>query len=131
MSIVPNSAWVRGYVLNSLEDGPVRVADLIRFGEAEFGFSLGEIQAAGQHFAVIPQDRDGELYWMRPANLFAIWWGLRPDEADLRCDRTRLRAWPQPYAVADKAEQCYGRTSDHRHARGEENDETAATSRKH
>ena len=63
MSSVPDCAWVRGYVLNSLEDGPVRVADLIRFGETEFGFSRGEIQAAGQHFAVIAQDRDGELYW--------------------------------------------------------------------
>jgi hypothetical protein len=90
MSSVPDCAWVRGYVLNSLEDGPVRVADLIRFGEAEFGFSRGEIQAAGQHFAVTAQDRDGELYWMRPANLFAIWWGLRPAEADLRCDRARF-----------------------------------------
>jgi hypothetical protein len=57
MSSVPYCAWVRGYVLNSLEDGPVRVADLIRFGETEFGFSRGEIQAAGQHFAVIAQDR--------------------------------------------------------------------------
>jgi hypothetical protein len=79
MSSVSDCAWVRGYVLNSLKDGPVRVADLIRFGEAEFGFSRG-IQAAGQHFAVIAQDRDGELCWMRPANLFAIWWGLRPDD---------------------------------------------------
>ena len=42
MSSVSDCAWVRGYVLNSLEDGPVRVADLIRFGEAEFGFSRGE-----------------------------------------------------------------------------------------
>ena len=83
MSSVPDCAWVRAYVLNSLEDGPVRVADLIRFGETEFGFSRGEIQAAGQHFAVIAQDRDGELYWTRPANLFAIWWGLRPDAARL------------------------------------------------
>ena len=76
MSIVPDCAWVRGYVLNRLEDGPIRVADLIRFGETEFGFSREEIWAAGEHFAVIPQDWDGDLYWMRPANLFAIWWGV-------------------------------------------------------
>lgn len=87
MSSGPNCAWVRGYVLNSLEDGPVRVADLVRLGETEFGFSRGEIQAAGQHFAVIAQDRDGELYWLRPANLFAIWWGLREAET---CERAPI-----------------------------------------
>ena len=38
MSSVPDCAWVRGYVLNKLQEGPVSVADLIRFGEAEFGF---------------------------------------------------------------------------------------------
>jgi hypothetical protein len=38
MSSVPDCAWVRSYVLNSLEDGPVRVADLIRFGEADSDF---------------------------------------------------------------------------------------------
>ena len=61
MSSVPDCVWVRGYVLNKLQDGPVRVADLIRFGEAEFGFSPAEIHAAGKHFAVIGEDRDGEL----------------------------------------------------------------------
>jgi hypothetical protein len=77
MSRVPDCAWVRSYVLNNLEDGPVRVADLIRFGATEFGFTYREIQAAGEHFGVIAQELDGELYWMRPANLFAIWWGNR------------------------------------------------------
>jgi hypothetical protein len=79
VSSVPDCAWVRGYVLNKLQDGPVRVADLIRLAEAEFGFSPAEIHAAGEHFAVIGEDRDGELYWVRPANLFAIWWGLQRD----------------------------------------------------
>ena len=79
MSSVPDCAWVRSYVLNNLQDGPVSVAYLIRFGEAEFGFSRAEIQAAGEHFAVVGEDRDGELYWMRPANLFAIWWGIHRD----------------------------------------------------
>lgn len=74
---VSNYAWVRGYVLNKLEDGPVRVDDLIRFGETEFGFSRDEIWAAGEHFAVIAQNWEGDLYWMRPENLFAIWWGVR------------------------------------------------------
>ena len=68
MSSVPDCAWVRGYVLNKLQDGPVRVADLIRLAEAEFGFSPAEIHAAGEHFAVIDEHRDGELYWVRPAN---------------------------------------------------------------
>ena len=44
MGGIPDCAWVRGYVLNNLQDGPVSVADLIRFGEAEFGFSRAEIQ---------------------------------------------------------------------------------------
>jgi hypothetical protein len=81
MSGILDCAWVRGYVLNNLEEGPVRVADLMGFGEPEFGFSRGQIQAAGEHFAVIAQDRDGELFWMRPANLFAIWWGVNRDNA--------------------------------------------------
>jgi hypothetical protein len=50
MSRAPDCAWVRGYVLNSLEHGPVRVSDLIRIGAAEFGFTHGEIQAAGEHW---------------------------------------------------------------------------------
>jgi len=81
MSGVPDCAWVRAYVLNNLQDGPVRFADLISLGKAEFGFSRGEIRAAGDHFAVIAQDRDGELYWMRPANLCAIWWGAHRDNS--------------------------------------------------
>jgi hypothetical protein len=72
----PHRALVRSYVLNNLETGPVRVADLVRRGQAEFGFSHGEIEAAAKHFAVVTQVKKGEIYWMRPANLFAIWWGL-------------------------------------------------------
>ena len=76
MPSLPKSALVRGYVLNSLENGPARVADLVQRGHAEFGFSHGEIEAAAQHFAVVTQVKKGEIYWMRPANLIAIWWGL-------------------------------------------------------
>ena len=94
MSRVPDCAWVRGYVLNKLQDGPVSVADLIRFGEAEFGFSRAEIQAAGEHFAVIGEDRDGELYWMRPANLFAIWWGVHRDNSLRHSSRHASGAYP-------------------------------------
>jgi hypothetical protein len=72
----PRRALVRSYVLNNLETGPVRVADLVRRGQAEFGFSYGEIEAAAKHFALVTQVKRGEIYWMRPANLFAIWWGL-------------------------------------------------------
>lgn len=76
MPSLPKSALVRGYVLNSLENGPARVADLVQRGHAEFGFSHGEIEAAAQHFAVVTQVKKGKIYWMRPANLIAIWWGL-------------------------------------------------------
>ena len=72
----PHRSLVRSYVLNNLENGPARVADLVRRGRAEFGFSHGEIEAAAKHFAVVTQVKKGEIYWMRPANLFAIWWGL-------------------------------------------------------
>jgi hypothetical protein len=79
MSRFPPCALVRSYVLNNLEKGPARVADLIRRGEAEFGFSHGEIESAAKHFAVVTQVKKGEIYWIRPANLFAIWWGLGRD----------------------------------------------------
>jgi hypothetical protein len=94
VSSVPDCAWVRGYVLNKLQDGPVSVADLIRFGEDEFGFSRAEIQAAGEHFAVIGENRDGELYWMRPANLFAIWWGVHRDNSLRHSSRHASGAYP-------------------------------------
>ena len=76
MPRLPKSALVRSYVLNSLENGPARVADLVRRGHTEFGFSHGEIEAAAQHFAIVTQVKKGKIYWIRPANLFAIWWGL-------------------------------------------------------
>ena len=79
MSRFPHCALVRSYVLNNLENGPARVADLVRRGQAEFGFSHAEIEAAAKHFAVVTQVKKGEIYWMRPANLFAIWWGLGRD----------------------------------------------------
>jgi hypothetical protein len=76
MHSLPKSALVRGYVLNSLENGPARVADLVLRGHAAFGFSHGEIEAAAQHLGVVTQVKKGKIYWMRPANLIAIWWGL-------------------------------------------------------
>jgi hypothetical protein len=79
MSRFPHCALVRSYVLNNLESGPARVADLVKRGQAEFNFSHAEIEAAAKHFAVVTQVKKGEIYWMRPANLFAIWWGLGRD----------------------------------------------------
>ena len=79
MSRLPHCALVRGYVLNNLENGPARVADVVRCGQAEFGFSHEEIEAAAKHFAVVTHVKRGKIYWIRPANLFAIWWGLGRD----------------------------------------------------
>jgi hypothetical protein len=79
MSWFPRRALVHSYVLNNLESGPARVADLVKRGQAEFNFSHSEIEAAAKHFAVVTQVKKGEIYWMRPANLFAIWWGLGRD----------------------------------------------------
>ena len=79
VSRLPHCALVRSYVLNSLENGSARVADLVQSGRAEFGFSYGELEAAAKHFGVITQVKKGQIYWTRPANLFAIWWGLGPN----------------------------------------------------
>jgi hypothetical protein len=76
MRRVPHCALVHSYVLNNLENGPARVADLVRRGQAEFGFSHREIESAAKHFAVVTQVKMGQIYWRRPTNLFAIWWGL-------------------------------------------------------
>ena len=84
MSRLPHCALVRGYVLNSLANGPARVADLVQRGRAEFGFSPNEIEAAAKHFAVVTRVKKGEIYWMRPANLIAIWWGLGRDPRPFR-----------------------------------------------
>jgi hypothetical protein len=74
MNSLPHYALVRSYVLNSLENGPARVADVVQRGRAEFGFSHEEVEAAAKHFGVITQVKNGQIYWRRPANLFAIWW---------------------------------------------------------
>ena len=84
MSRFPHCALVRSYVLNNLENGPARVADLVRRGQAEFGFSHSEIEDAAKHFAVFTRVKKGEIYWMRPANLIAIWWGLGRDPRPFR-----------------------------------------------
>jgi hypothetical protein len=76
----PSCALVRSFVLNSLEHGPVRVADLVRRAKAEFGFSYAEIEAAAKHFAIVTRVSRGGIYWERPSNLSAIWWGLTLDE---------------------------------------------------
>ena len=76
MRSVPHCTLVRSYVLNNLRNGPARVAYLVRRGQAEFGFSRGEIESAAKHFAVVTQVKRGQKYRIRPTNLFAIWWGL-------------------------------------------------------
>ena len=81
MNKIPDSVWVRAYVLNHLEKGPIRMADLIRLGADEFGFTAKQILEAGQHFGVTARVVDGQLYWLRPANLFAIWWAKREAQA--------------------------------------------------
>lgn len=78
MNKMPAAAWVRSYVLNQLEKGPVRVADLFQAGATEFGFTAHEMRAAAEHFAVSTHESNGELYWTRPSNLFAIWWAKPP-----------------------------------------------------
>jgi len=72
MTELPVAAWARSYVLNQLEKGLVRVAELFRTGATEFGFKAHEIRAAAEHFAVSVHIVNGELYWTRPRNLFAI-----------------------------------------------------------
>ena len=85
MSGFPHCALVHSYAPNNLENGPARVADLIRRGQAEFGFSHSEIEAAAKHFAVVTRVKKGGRYRMRPANLIAIWWGSGRDPTPSRC----------------------------------------------
>ena len=61
MKEMPVAAWVRSYVLNQLEKGPVRVADLFRAGATEFGFTAHEMRAAAEYFAVSTHIANGEL----------------------------------------------------------------------
>ncbi len=69
---------VRGYVLNGLRHGPWERDDLIRQGVETYGYTREQILAAAKWACVIEKELHGEIYWMRPANLFAIWWGNRP-----------------------------------------------------
>lgn len=78
MNKISHSVWVRAYVLNHLETGPIRVSDLIRLGADEFGFTSKDIVEAGQHFGVAARVVDGQLYWARPANLFCNLVGQAP-----------------------------------------------------
>ena len=53
--------------------------DLIQQGIDTFGFTREANLAAGQWAGAIENELHGQTYWMRPANLFAIWWGkVRP-----------------------------------------------------
>jgi hypothetical protein len=61
MSRFPHCALVRSYVLNNLENGD-----------------------AAKHFGVVTRVKKGEIYWIRPANLIAIWWGLGRDPRPFR-----------------------------------------------
>jgi hypothetical protein len=67
----------RGFVINGLRDGPFQLDEFIRQG-ADHGFSREDILAAGRWLNAQEHVLDGETYWTRPANLYAIWWGNRP-----------------------------------------------------
>jgi hypothetical protein len=71
------TSQIRGRLLNALKDGPMPYAAILE-GAISHGFTEEEINAAGQWMGVISDEIDGARYWMRPANLFAIWWGKRP-----------------------------------------------------
>ena len=71
----PQNFVVRGYVINNLRHGPVACSVLFDYGRSQFGFT---IEDAGRHLGVLSEELNDETYWMRPANLFAIWWGNRP-----------------------------------------------------
>ena len=78
MPKLPDCALVRSYVLNNLEEGPVRVVDLMRRGKDEFGFSHTEILAAAEHFGVVTRVHKGKIYWSLPANPLWHLVGLQP-----------------------------------------------------
>ena len=60
---------------------------MLRFGPAHVpsqiagrdkGFTGTQTTRAANRLGVIRHKLDGEDYWVRPANVFAIWWGNRP-----------------------------------------------------
>ena len=63
---------VRGYVMNGLRHGLWPLEDLIQQGIDTYGFTREAILAAGKWAGVIENELQGETYWMRPANRFAI-----------------------------------------------------------
>ena len=67
---LPRHVALRAALLNSLKDGPVRQ------DEAE-GYTEEEIRKEADALGVTSHELDGARYWVRPANLFAIWWSNR------------------------------------------------------
>lgn len=120
MNKISHSVWVRAYVLNHLETGPIRVSDLIRLGADEFGFTSKDIVEAGQHFGVAARVVDGQLYWARPANLFAIWWAKRhwlPPQAEIS-SQAHFRGHARPRRVAEH----FCLSQNRHHSRSRENE---------
>ena len=97
MSRFPHCALVRSYVLNNLESGPARVADLVKRGQAEFNFSHAEIEAAAKHFAVVTQVKKGEIFGCDPPIClpFGGAWVVPKEDAP-RAFRERLTKFPHP-----------------------------------
>jgi hypothetical protein len=68
---------VVAFVSNSLRHGPAHVPTLIAEAKGK-GITAPQLSKAYYHLACTRRKVDGETYWMRPANLYAIWWGNRP-----------------------------------------------------
>jgi hypothetical protein len=73
----PRLVMLRAHLLNSLQDGPVAQVWFAEDAAKDQGYTLAEIAEAAKALGVTSHKLDGTLYWVRPANLFAIWWGNR------------------------------------------------------
>jgi hypothetical protein len=67
------------FVLDYLRDGPAHLDTLYHDAWAQFAFSHEQVQDALRRLCVVARKRpqDGEVFVMRPANLYAIWWARR------------------------------------------------------
>lgn len=75
----PIDVLLRVELLNQTRDGPVRQNDFVKFARNwDDRVTVEGIHNAARHLGLMTHDLGQYAYWVRPANLFALWWGNRP-----------------------------------------------------
>lgn len=73
---LPRAAHVCAYILMNTRYAPVNREDLLEYGVTS-GLLAMRLRSRPTVSVSFAQDRGGEEHWIRPANLFAIWWRNR------------------------------------------------------